>query len=328
MSLGAYWVSNMIFDICRGMIPAAIVIGLLYAFDLNYNCAWLLFLLFPIGVTPFTYVTSFLFTSEIVAQTITIFAHFVIAGIGAIVIFILELIESTRKYADVLKWVLRVMPSYNLTYTIMYDAGRDSLKFVRPEIAKLDDWDLDFNGGNVLVIMLHFGFWIIVLFFIEFGAFNWIGTLTQRLGRNNIAPLGNEVLNLDEDVLEEEERVKKASTGLQIRVNNFRKIYPGMIRKPVLAVERTSFGLDYGECFALLGVNGAGKTTTFKALTNEINPTSGSIQINGLDVARDFGQVRKLIGYCPQYDAIFPLMTVEQHLEYYARIKGIPRTVR
>lgn len=67
MSLGAYWVSNLIFDIFRGLIPAAIVVGLLYAFDLNYNCAWLLFLLFPIGVTPFTYVTSFLFTSEIVA---------------------------------------------------------------------------------------------------------------------------------------------------------------------------------------------------------------------------------------------------------------------
>jgi len=49
--------------------------------------------------------------------------------------------------------------------------------------------------------------------------------------------------------------------------------------KPFLAVERISFGLKAGECFALLGVNGAGKSTTFKSLTNEIAPTSGKIKI-------------------------------------------------
>ena len=53
----------------------------------------------------------------------------------------------------------------------------------------------------------------------------------------------------------------------RVRVNKFRKIYPSIFGKPILAVEKTSFGLDYGECFALLGVNGAGKSTTFKALT-------------------------------------------------------------
>ncbi len=50
-------------------------------------------------------------------------------------------------------------------------------------------------------------------------------------------------------------------------VKGFRKIYTSVFREPTLAVENITFGLDYGECFALLGVNGAGKTTTFKALT-------------------------------------------------------------
>lgn len=48
-----------------------------------------------------------------------------------------------------------------------------------------------------------------------------------------------------------------------------------MLGKPFLAVERISFGLDYGECFALLGVNGAGKSTTFKSLTGDVLPTTG-----------------------------------------------------
>jgi ABC-type multidrug transport system ATPase subunit len=53
---------------------------------------------------------------------------------------------------------------------------------------------------------------------------------------------------------------------------------------PLCAVERLSFGLQKGECFALLGVNGAGKSTTFKTLTAAEDPTEGSIKIQGLDI--------------------------------------------
>lgn len=67
-----------------------------------------------------------------------------------------------------------------------------------------------------------------------------------------------------------------------------------------VAVSDLSFGLQTGECFALLGVNGAGKSTTFKSLTYEVLPTSGTIKIAGLDLKRDFEKARKLIGYCPQ----------------------------
>ena len=60
-----------------------------------------------------------------------------------------------------------------------------------------------------------------------------------------------------------------------IRVNDFSKQYEQTCGAPVKAVRQASFGLDYGECFALLGVNGAGKSTTFKSLTREITPTTG-----------------------------------------------------
>ena len=95
-----------------------------------------------------------------------------------------------------------------------------------------------------------------------------------------------------------------------------------------MAVERISFGIDYGECFALLGVNGAGKSTTFGCLTGDILPTSGNISIAEMDIISQFESVRKLIGYCPQKDAIFPLMTVEEHVYFFAKIKGIPANMR
>ena len=108
-----------------------------------------------------------------------------------------------------------------------------------------------------------------------------------------------------------------------IRVHNFQKEYDAACGMPVKAVRQASFGLDYGECFALLGVNGAGKSTTFKSLTREITPTAGEITIQGFDVQKQFSDARKLIGYCPQYDAIFPMLTVEETLKFYALIKGI-----
>jgi ABC-type multidrug transport system ATPase subunit len=60
-----------------------------------------------------------------------------------------------------------------------------------------------------------------------------------------------------------------------------------------------SFGLEKGECMALLGVNGAGKSTTFKTLVAEEEPTSGKVTIQGLDINKKFSKARKLLGYCP-----------------------------
>lgn len=102
------------------------------------------------------------------------------------------------------------------------------------------------------------------------------------------------------------------------------------ILKPqsLLAVSNLSFSLKAGECFALLGVNGAGKSTTFKMLTQEVKPTGGQIKIAGFDIRKQFEKARKLVGYCPQQNLIYDTMSVEQHLYYYARIKGIPKKLR
>lgn len=91
----------------------------------------MLFLLFPFGIIPFTYVTSFFFSSENIAQTVTIFMHFVIAGIGAIVAGILRIIPSTWEIGDILIWVFKFLPSYNLTNAIMYGSSKESLKTIR-----------------------------------------------------------------------------------------------------------------------------------------------------------------------------------------------------
>ena len=111
-----------------------------------------------------------------------------------------------------------------------------------------------------------------------------------------------------------------------VRIKNMQKIYNNgcnIIAKPTTGVKNISFTVNYGECFGLLGLNGAGKTTIFKAITEEHSPTHGSIYINGLNIIQNFDRVKLMFGYCPQFDAIFPYMTVYENLEFYSRIKGV-----
>jgi len=115
---------------------------------------------------------------------------------------------------------------------------------------------------------------------------------------------------------------------MPVRVFGAAKSY-GMLKK-VEAVKKISFGLEFGECFALLGISGAGKSTLFKCLTGEIKPTAGQMGINGQNILNPSGlaQARKDIGYCPQFDAQYEDLSVLEHLELYASIKGIKKDIR
>lgn len=86
---------------------------------------------------------------------------------------------------------------------------------------------------------------------------------------------------VDEDVIQEEKRVQTINPdNAPARLEYVSKVYGD-----VTAVKTISFGLEFGECFALLGVSGAGKTTLFKCLTGEVFPSSGNITIGGFDVS-------------------------------------------
>jgi len=103
-------------------------------------------------------------------------------------------------------------------------------------------------------------------------------------------------------------------------------VYPGRSGlPPKVAVEDMFFGIPEGECFGYLGMNGAGKTTTMKILTGEDLCTSGRATLGGFDVMTQQNQVRRLIGYCPQFDALIGTLTAREHLMLFARIKGIPK---
>ncbi|CAK4776692.1 unnamed protein product [Aphanomyces euteiches] len=125
----------------------------------------------------------------------------------------------------------------------------------------------------------------------------------------------------DLDVAQEAARVLEGKAENEMLVlKKLKKVYTGN----KIAVREVSFGLAKGECFGYLGINGAGKTTTMKMLTGDILPTSGGAKLGGYDILTQQLQVRRLVGYCPQFDALFDLLTVREHLELFAKIKGVP----
>ncbi|XP_052774715.1 ATP-binding cassette sub-family A member 2-like isoform X2 [Mya arenaria] len=90
-----------------------------------------------------------------------------------------------------------------------------------------------------------------------------------------------------------------------------------------LAVKDLCLNLYEDQITSFLGHNGAGKTTTMSILTGLFPPTSGSATIYGHDIRLDMEVIRQGLGMCPQHNVLFDKLTVEEHLWFYARLKGM-----
>jgi ABC-2 type transport system ATP-binding protein len=94
------------------------------------------------------------------------------------------------------------------------------------------------------------------------------------------------------------------------------------------AVKDVSFTISGGEIVGLLGHNGAGKTTIMKMLTGFLEPTAGSVTINGHNIETEREAVQSLIGYLPENCPIYSDMTVVDFLDYAAELKGVSEADR
>jgi ABC-2 type transport system ATP-binding protein len=89
------------------------------------------------------------------------------------------------------------------------------------------------------------------------------------------------------------------------------------------AVEGLDLRVDTGEVFGFLGPNGAGKTTTIRLLLALHRPTSGRVAVLGLDPAADSVAIHRRIGYLPGELALYPRMTGQRHIDWFARARRV-----
>lgn len=90
-----------------------------------------------------------------------------------------------------------------------------------------------------------------------------------------------------------------------------------------LAVDQVSFAIPAGEIVGLLGHNGAGKTTIMKMLSGYLEPSAGSITIDGLQLESATRAVQQRLGYLPENLPVYPDMSVADYLDYAATLKGL-----
>ena len=100
-----------------------------------------------------------------------------------------------------------------------------------------------------------------------------------------------------------------------IRFNHIKKQYG-----TVEALKDVSIDVFQGELFGFIGPDGAGKTTLFRILTSLVLPDAGSAFIGSLDVVKDYKKIRKSTGYMPGRFSLYSDLTVEENLQFYARI--------
>lgn len=112
----------------------------------------------------------------------------------------------------------------------------------------------------------------------------------------------------------QQKRIMEAKNNCQLSIVNCQLI------NKVHALKDVSFEVKKGEIFGLIGPDGAGKTTLFRILTSLILADSGQATVDGLDVAADFRELRKRIGYMPGRFSLYQDLSVEENLQFFATI--------
>ncbi|KAL1124644.1 hypothetical protein AAG570_001268 [Ranatra chinensis] len=325
-----YWIQAYVWDMVCYIISALLCIIIFLIFNeetyispTNFPGLVLLFFLYGWSCIPLMYPISYLFSIPSSAFVGLACANMFVGIITTVTTFVLGTFDDDelRAVDDIIKEVFLIFPHFCLGDGLMKLATNHMAS------ASLSSMDIEWRGnilewdyiGKNLTCMFILG----IIFFaitlaIEFKLFSRV--VVENL-KNKVESLRQE--DEEEDVKAERLRIEEGNLSDILVIDKLMKVYPRRgINNP--SVNRISVGIKQGECFGLLGLNGAGKTSTFKMLTGAINVTSGDAYVKGHSIVTDIGQARSLMGYCPQFDALDPLLTPREHLIFYATIRNIP----
>lgn len=349
VSILSYWASTYIWDFISFLFPSSFALVLFWIFGLDQFIGKdsliptiLLFLEYGLAIASSTYCLTFFFSEHSMAQNVILLIQVFTGLILMVLSFIMGYINSTTHLNSVLKNFFRLSPGF------CFADGLASLALLRQGMKNgsrdnILDWNV--TGASLSYLAAEAIVYFLITLGLEFlpqqkrnlsRIHEWWKILGKSRRANSFGfsePLlrsssGNVASEPDEDidVKAERDRVLSGSTdNAVIHLRNLRKVYPGgKSHVPKAAVHSLTFSVQEGECFGFLGTNGAGKTTTLSMLSGEEYPSDGTTFIFGKDIRSDPKVARRHVGYCPQFDALLEFLTVQEHLELYARIKGVP----
>lgn len=113
-----------------------------------------------------------------------------------------------------------------------------------------------------------------------------------------------------------------------VRAEGLTRRFTGSDGRPRVALDRVSLSVTRGQLTALVGPDGAGKTTLMRMMAGLLAPDEGSLRVLGLDVTRDAQAVQDRISYMPQRFGLYEDLSVQENLDLYADLHGVPQAVR
>ncbi|KAF2744246.1 putative ABC transporter [Sporormia fimetaria CBS 119925] len=321
----ALWLAYLTFDWLNVLVASGIMtIILATAAPKNWwHIGYLFVVLFLYGMASllFSYIISLVAKSQLSAFAIA-------AGIQAFMLLMyftgIMNIQSNMEASkvdnaiNIFNYVfITVTPSGALARTLFISMNLFS-NICRGTPPRTPDYpgDISLYGTPILYLLAQSLIMFTVLMIVDHGwAATWFTKTTQLKDTETQH-------TREKEVMEEEQRVARATTGL--RAQHLTRAFKSFGKPRTVAVEDLTFGVKKGEVFAMCGPNGAGKSTTIGMLRGIIRPSQqgAAIHIGPVDAIKDRRAARVRLGVCPQFDAV-DQMTVLEHLEFYAGVRGV-----
>ena len=341
MSLIAYWVGNFIYDFIAMIMPAVCLTILIWIFDSKvfigeaHFCTFLLTMMYGAAIIPFTYLLVFFFKSPGSAQAFMLLIYLAASVIMMIAAWIMDVIDDPdlNNTNATLKVLYRFFPSFCMSEGFRGISTRD-VTFLWGKELHPYDWEVTGRDFTLLAVQC-IGYMLLVMLIDFLGKspmlIKWINGNGLHLNEYR-GPLELSEDQLDSDVLAEQKRLRqKGVSGDRdpIELHGLRKVYSGAWnRPPTVAVQDLWYSVKKGEIFGFLGLNGAGKSTTLSMLSGVFPSNFGGAYLNALDINTQQQSIRRLLGFCPQFSALFDRLTVKEHLQFYSQVKGLEQNER
>ncbi|XP_039715147.1 ATP-binding cassette sub-family A member 6 isoform X2 [Pteropus medius] len=279
-----------------------------------------------------TYVISFIFRKKRKNSGLWSFCFFFIsANFFDIILSHLNL--------PILIFGMVLFPPFTLNGFLVFLAERDL-----EHQTKYQDPNYDLNAVDFLVCLIPYLQALLFIFVLRCMEVKCGQKIMQKdpvfrisPPRREARPNPEEPVDEDEDVQAERIRTATALTTSNMEekpiviASCLHKEYAGQKkncfskRKKKIAARNISFCVKKGEILGLLGPNGAGKSSSIRMISGITKPTAGEVELKGCcSVSNNQGDgMVKFLGYCPQENALWPSLTVREHLEVFAAVKGL-----
>ncbi|KAJ3112675.1 hypothetical protein HDU96_004305 [Phlyctochytrium bullatum] len=346
----AYWSSSIVFDAVQVAILSVAVAGVFHAtpgFLFPFALTFVTFFAIGLSICLFSGIFSFMFTKP-ASSIIGMFMYLITSAyVGAISWFLTLSTTDQNPFekAEKVEYVAMFFsPSFTAWHSVFYGANvlymqcNNNYDLGQPTSNTLEVeskmWDLKVMGTPLLIVLGQIVVLSVVIGILEsWPAISAFFRSTRLEPPIKYAAAWNDP-NLQPkspSVLEEEATLLGGGplVNTAMVLKRLLKVYrSGWKRSTNFAVRDVTFSILKNECFVLLGTNGAGKTSTLKMACGQSHPTSGQIELPGKTMSKNLSSIQRIIGVTPQFDALWPSLTVREHMQLYCDFRGVPASSR